>query len=155
MPLGFTIITAYSAGNLSDNTCLASRATGAAFRAQVGGSDVVVQNTSGKDILLDIMLELGSASWTAFRTLRLFRLGSKDNSVFAYAAGTLPPPAQYLVHAFEASRATESGARNLLVEGLILPPGYHKFVWESDLNVTTAAASNRASYQTYTEDTVA
>lgn len=153
--LQYTVITAFSAGNLADNTCLSGKTAGQAFWCQVSAADVVIDNTASPAtrVYIDFELVLGSpaSAWAVGDRFNLFALPSLDGTNYAYGTGTLPPPASnYLIASFDVTTAAETSARRLIIPGRVLTPGKYKFVGQNSTSRTLATTST-LSYQIWTD----
>lgn len=142
---------AYATGvALADATAMASRADGYFSIAQVSAADVVIDNTTNLNMLMDIQIILGSAVFVATGWFEIYTLLSTDGGT-TYDSGSstfLPSPA-YMEAPIQISPSALTQITNLTCRGIILRPGKTKVLWRTKAGVTLAASGSTMTYYVY------
>jgi hypothetical protein len=143
---------AYATGvALADNTAMASRADGYFNIAQVTAADVVIDNSTNLNMLMDIQILLGSAVWVASGWLELYTLLSTDGgTTYDSGSSTFLPGPQFMEPPIQISPGAVTQAVSLTARGIILRPGKTKILWRTKAGVTTASTGNSMTYYVYT-----
>jgi hypothetical protein len=144
--------TAYATGvALADGTAMASRADGYFNICQVSSTDVVIDNTTNLNMLMDVQIILGSAAFTASGWLELYTLLSTDGgTTYDSGSSTFLPGPQYMEPPLQISPSALTQVTNLTARGIILRPGKTKVLWRTKAGVTLAASGSSMTYYTYT-----
>jgi hypothetical protein len=136
--------------NLGDNTCLAARVDGYYNICQVAAADVVIDNGTNLNMMMDVLINLGAATWTTTGWLELYLLLATDGINYDSGSSTYLPSSGNLVASLQISTDTTSAAKQLTARGIILPPGKAKMLFRTKAGVTLASSGNSMGYYTYT-----
>ena len=137
----------YSAGNLADNTALASKSAGTYGMCQVSASDVVIDNATNKDMYLAVEIALGSWTPAVSDVLELYACYSLDGTNFESGSGSYLPEADRIWKAKMLSSDTSAAAKRFVLFGEILPLKF-KMLWRWMGTNATAASGNSMSWAT-------
>lgn len=137
----------YSAGNLADNTALASKASGTYGMCQVSGSDVVIDNATNKDVYLGVEIVLGSWTPTLADVLELYTCYSLDGTNFESGSGSYLPEQDRIWRSKVLSSDTSAAGKLFVVFGEILPLKF-KMLWRWRGTNATASSGNAMSWAT-------
>jgi hypothetical protein len=136
--------------SLADATAMASRADGYYNTAQVAATDVVIDNSTNLNMMMDVLINLGAATWTTTGWLELYLLLAADGTNYDSGSSTYLPSSNNLVASLQISTDTTSAAKQITARGIILPPGKAKILWRTKAGVTLAASGSTMGYYTYT-----
>ena len=136
---------------LADNTALASRADGYFAVAQESAADVVIDNTSGLHLFMDLELELGAAAWPVGGWFDFWLLPALDGTNYPTGSTTILPANERAatMGTHGNTSALSSTAIQLAVTGVFIPPALCKVLWRNRSGVTTAASGNALRYRLY------
>ncbi len=142
---------AYSAGNLADNTAMASRANNYFNTCQVSAADVVIDNATNKDLFMMVTILLGSWTPVATDILELYLLPSTDGTNYDTGSSSYLPTPDHLWQVLQLSTDTTGAAKQVTAIAQI-PPTKFKMLWHWLATNSSASSGNSMSWLTFNTD---